>query len=162
LSIYISATGIKIKMILEKMKSRSQAFGSASALVLRSTNSTRMIAGSSRSVVLTLRRHYGFRNAGFVALGMVSSSAPALLTLCDSDGRGEGIWDAIFPKDHNGNIYWDKASRQVTDSIFWDKLAKVTGQKVRSNNRILVELKCRWELMLLVHDVSFLVGTNCH
>jgi hypothetical protein len=119
-----------------------------------------MVATSSRSVVLTLRRQYGFRNAGFVALGMVSSSAPALLTLCDSDDRGEGIWDAIFPKDHNGNVYWDKASRQVTDSVFWDKLAKVTGQKVRSIKRTVVELKIELHtishsvLMLLVHDVS--------
>jgi hypothetical protein len=148
-------------MILEKMKSRIRPLlGSRCALCL--TNSTRMIAGSSRSVVSALRRQYGFRNAGFVALGMVSSSAPALLTLCDSEDRGGGIWDAIFPKDHNGNVYWDKAGRQVTDSVFWDKLAKVTGQKVRGNKWIEEHDISHGTLMLPVHDVALLVGPNCH
>jgi hypothetical protein len=73
------------------------------------------------------------RHLGWMALGMVSS--PAALALCES-GNGNnnntpGIWDTVFPKDGNGKVHWDKASKQVTEAVFWDKLANATGKKVR-------------------------------
>jgi hypothetical protein len=66
-----------------------------------------------------------------MVLGMVSS--PATFALCESsnDDNTPGILDTLFPKDEDGKVYWDKASKQVTEAVFWDKLAKATGQKVR-------------------------------
>lgn len=85
-------------------------------------------ASAKRSAVVT-------RHLGWMALGIVSSPATAI-ALCESNNENNNtpsILDTIFPKDDNGKIYWEKASKQVTESIFWDKLAKAAGQKVRQS-----------------------------
>jgi hypothetical protein len=54
----------------------------------------------------------------------------AVLTLCESSDENKSFFDTLLPKDNDGKICWDKAPQQITDSIFWDKIAKATGQQV--------------------------------
>jgi len=73
----------------------------------------------------------GPRQFGWVALGLLGSSVPTALALCEEGDDKPSILDTIFPKNQDGNVSWDKAGRQVGDQLFWDNLAKATGAKVR-------------------------------
>lgn len=54
------------------------------------------------------------------------------MTLCESSDDNKSFFDTLLPKDKDGKIAWDKAPQQVTDSIFWDKVAKAAGYQVRA------------------------------
>lgn len=96
--------------------------------------------------VTSFRRHSATRQLGYAAqLGLLLSAPTVCFTgmataLCDStnpDDRGRSsssssIFDTLFPKDNKGNVHWDQVPQQATNSLFWDKLAKAAGQKVRS------------------------------
>jgi hypothetical protein len=71
------------------------------------------------------------RFLGYSTLGALSTSILPL-TSCESSGDNgkNSLFDALLPKDSNGKVSWDKAPQQVTDSLFWDKVAKAAGQKV--------------------------------
>jgi hypothetical protein len=85
--------------------------------------------------VNVLRRNTN--NLGVIALGTFLPSLVVVVTQCDnSSGKGggngpTGILDTLLPKKADGSIYWDKATNQVTDQLFWDKLAKAAGNQVR-------------------------------
>jgi hypothetical protein len=53
-------------------------------------------------------------------------------TKCDDDGKN-GIFDLLLPKNSDGTVNWGKASNQVADNIFWDKIGKAAGSQVRTN-----------------------------
>lgn len=83
-----------------------------------------------RLTLPTLVKRNAPRHLVLMALGMVSSPAAAVALCESSDENTPGIFDTLFPKDRDGGICWDKTTNQVTEAIFWDKLAKATGQKV--------------------------------
>ena len=60
------------------------------------------------------------------------------LTSCESSDDNKSFFDTLLPKDKDGKICWDKAPQQVTDSIFWDKIAKATGQQVGGRSSVLL------------------------
>ena len=76
--------------------------------------------------VMTLARFVGYSTLGALSTSILPS------TSCESSGdkNNNGLFDALLPKDTNGKVSWDKAPQQVTDSLFWDKVAKAAGQKV--------------------------------
>lgn len=84
-------------------------------------------------VTTAVSRFLGYSTVG----GLVSSvlQRRTALTLCESSDDNKSFFDTLLPKDKDGKICWDKAPQQVTDSIFWDKIAKATGQQVGSTGR---------------------------
>ena len=70
--------------------------------------------------------------------GLVSSVVQrrTAMTRCESSDDDKSFFDTLLPKDKDGKVCWDKAPQQVTDSIFWDKIAKATGQQVRGHTTI--------------------------
>jgi hypothetical protein len=77
------------------------------------------------------------RFIGYTALGGVVTSAlqqqqqhHRTTTWCESSNDKNNFLDTLLPKDKDGKICWDKAPQQMTESIFWDKIAKAAGEKV--------------------------------
>lgn len=80
-----------------------------------------------------------FRFLGYTTMGGLVSSVVqrrTAMTRCESSDDNKSFFDTLLPKDKDGKICWDKAPQQVTDSIFWDKIAKATGQQVRGHTTI--------------------------
>lgn len=58
--------------------------------------------------------------------GVCGSTAPVATVLCEAPKEN------LLPKDKNGNVEWSRIPSHLTDSAFWDTLAKSTGSSVRT------------------------------
>jgi hypothetical protein len=78
------------------------------------------------SHVITFARFLGYSTLGAISTSFLPRAS------CESSGDNDknSLFDSLLPKDTNGKVSWDKAPQQVTDSLFWDKVAKAAGQKV--------------------------------
>ena len=79
-------------------------------------------------VATAASRFLGYSTVG----GLVTSVLQRrnAITFCESSDDNKSFFDTLLPKDKDGKICWEKAPQQVTDSIFWDKIAKAAGQQV--------------------------------
>jgi hypothetical protein len=92
---------------------------------------------TSLCLMSPIQRKYAAKAAsrflGYSTVGGLMTSAlqrRTAVTLCESSDENKSFFDTLLPKDKDGKICWDKAPQQVTDSIFWDKIAKAAGQQV--------------------------------
>ena len=91
---------------------------------------------ASSCLLSPIRRRYVAKAAsrflGYSSVCGLFMSGTTAMTLCESSDDNKSFFDTILPKDKDGKIAWDKAPQQVTDSIFWDKVAKAAGYQVRA------------------------------
>lgn len=57
--------------------------------------------------------------------GVCGSTAPVATVLCEAPKEN------LLPKDKNGNVEWSRIPSHLTDSAFWDTLAKSTGSSIQ-------------------------------
>jgi hypothetical protein len=82
-----------------------------------------------QNVTIAFSRFVAYTALGGIVTSVVQQQYRTI-TFCESPNDNNSILDALFIKDKDGKICWDKAPQQMTESIFWDKVAKAAGQKV--------------------------------